>query len=94
VVTAGAVAETEKLNEIGVAAPKFKPLAVTGSLFAVSVQIPAVNTVTTLLASTVQTNGVFEVTIGFIESPMSEAGNSGNDPASGRFTPGEGSSIT
>jgi hypothetical protein len=94
VVTAGAADETEKLIETGAAAPKLKPFAFTSGLLATRVQIPAPTIVTTLLASTVQTEGVLEVTIGLMESLMSETGNSGNEPASGRLTPGVVSAIS
>jgi hypothetical protein len=94
VVTAGAVAATEKLTVTGAAAPKLAPLDITASLFAARVQVPAPTIVTMLFASTVQTDGVLEVTTGLIAAPTSDAGNSGNEPASGRLTPGEGSSIT
>jgi hypothetical protein len=93
VVTAGAVVDTEKLTVTGAAAPKLEPLDITASLFAASVQVPAPTIVTMLFASTVQTNGVLEVTTGLIEDPTSDAGNSGNEPASGRLTPGEASSM-
>jgi hypothetical protein len=93
VVTAGAVAATEKLTVTGAAAPKLAPLDITASLFAASVQVPAPTIVTMLFASTVQTNGVLEVTTGLIANPTSEAGNSGKEPASGRLTPGEASSM-
>jgi hypothetical protein len=93
VVTAGAVADTEKLTVTGAAAPKLAPLEVTASLLAVTVQVPAPTIVTMLFASTVQTEGVLEVTTGLIESPTSDAGKSGKDPASGRFTPGVRSSM-
>jgi hypothetical protein len=93
VVTAGAVVDTEKLTVTGAAAPKVAPLETTESLLAVSVQVPAETIVTMLFASTVQIEGVLEVTAGLIANPTSEAGNSGKEPASGRFTPGDASSM-